>query len=403
MQALAEKHTITLVSFVRSEQDVQSAGALKQFCDQIETVLLPRSMLRDVTAFGLSLLRGKTFIVIRDHQPEMEATVQRLLSSGRYDIVHLDHLQMAQFVPQDTPIVKVLDEHNVEWRIIRRVSLSDSSIVKRLLAALEYPRLRQFEKEACCNADYVLTVTNEDASALKKLIGNSGSKQQRPRIETISIGVDTDYFGYSWRHHTEPRIVFVGTMYWPPNVDSVIHFCNDILPIARSEIPELRFDIVGLRPTRSVLNLQSTVSGVHVIGSVPDVRPYMAASRVFVVPLRAGSGMRVKILNAMAVGIPVVTTSIGCEGIDGLVQVKEPLSDYDNSDANIWVANSPHEFARAVVTLITNDGIARTLSRNGRALMETAYEWSIIRNRILDLYDRIEQELTRKSPDTTAS
>jgi glycosyltransferase involved in cell wall biosynthesis len=95
----------------------------------------------------------------------------------------------------------------------------------------------------------------------------------------------------------------------------------------------------------------------------------------------------------MAVGIPVVTTSIGCEGIDGLVQVQRPLADHDNSDANIWVADSPHEFARAVVTLVTHDGIARTLSRNGRTLMETVYDWSIIRNRILDLYDRIEQEM----------
>jgi glycosyltransferase involved in cell wall biosynthesis len=194
--------------------------------------------------------------------------------------------------------------------------------------------------------------------------------------------------------------VFVGTMYWPPNVDSVIHFCNDILPIARSEIPELRFDIVGLRPTRPVLNLQSAVPPVRVVGSVPDVRPYMAQSRVLVVPLRAGSGMRVKILNAMAVGIPVVTTSIGCEGIDGLVPVQQPLSDHDNRNANIWVANSPHDFARAVVTLMRDDELASTLSYNGRQLMTQRYSWATIAQQILRVYDHIEVELKERRSAT---
>jgi glycosyltransferase involved in cell wall biosynthesis len=196
--------------------------------------------------------------------------------------------------------------------------------------------------------------------------------------------------------------VFVGTMYWPPNVDSVIHFCKDILPIVRRDMPELRFDIVGLRPAKPVLQLQKTVPHVRVVGSVPDVRPYMAESRVFVVPLRAGSGMRVKILNAMAVGIPVVTTSIGCEGIDGLVPVQEPHADHDNGDANIWVADSPEDFARALITLMTNDGIARTLSRNGRALMEAMYGWDSIRGRIIDLYGRIAEDLTARTRRTIA-
>jgi len=394
LQALAEKHTVTLVSFVRSREEAEYAKELAQFCDRIETCVLKRSSLRDIACFLKSRMTRQSFIMIRDRSTEFESRLRDLLRERRYDVIHTVRLNMFQYVPaQGSSCTTVLDTENVESLVLRRMFQSDPLSIRGLLSLLESKRLADYERAACSRADFVLTVTDEDKSALTRLVANSAGKTPAPRIETIPIGVDTNYFTPSWRMPAEPRSLFVGTMYWPPNVDSVIHFCKDILPIAQSEIPELRLDIVGLRPTRSVLNLEGSVPGVHVVGSVPDVRPYMAGSRVFVVPLRAGSGMRVKILNAMAVGIPVVTTSIGCEGIDGLVQVKEPLADHDNRDANIWIANSPSEFARAVVTLITNDEIARTLARNGRALMETVYDWSIIRNRILDLYDRIEQEI----------
>jgi hypothetical protein len=135
LQALAEKHSVTLVSFVRSEQEVQSAGALKHFCDRTETVRLPRSALRDARAFGLWLLRRKSFIVTRDHPPEMEAMVPQVLSSGRYDAVHLDHLQMAQFLRHKAAIVKILDEHNAEWCITKRLSQTEPATAKKTFAA----------------------------------------------------------------------------------------------------------------------------------------------------------------------------------------------------------------------------------------------------------------------------
>jgi glycosyltransferase involved in cell wall biosynthesis len=242
----------------------------------------------------------------------------------------------------------------------------------------------------------VLTVTDEDKAVLTQLEGDS---RDRTPIETIPIGVDTGYFHYSWRPEDAPRAVFVGTMYWPPNVDSVIYFCRDILPLARTEIPELEFDIVGLRPAKSVIRLEKTCSRVRVTGSVDDVRPYMAQSRLLAVPLRSGSGMRVKILNAMAVGVPVVTTSIGCEGIGGLVPVQEPSTDPCNENANIWISDSPEDFSRAVVKLAGDDKLARTLSRNGRKLVETTYDWSVISKRIVEVYDRIEESIAARKPN----
>jgi sugar transferase (PEP-CTERM/EpsH1 system associated) len=407
LQALAEKHTVTLVSFVRSEQEAESAGTLKQFCDQIETVLLPRSKVRDLAWLLRSLVNGKSFIISRDWAGEFRSRVNDLLSKHPFDVIHVVRANMFQYVPADPCSYVVLDTENVEAQVVRRTFESKPFTVSGFLSLFESKRLEEYERMVCAKADLVLTVTEEDKDALSAhMVSMSGKKTRSTPIDIVPIGVDTGYFAYSWRPHPDPRAVLVGTMYWPPNVDCAVHFCRDILPLARKEIPELAFEIVGLRPTKKVVRLQQRLHGVRVTGSVEDVRPYMLHSRVFVVPLRAGSGMRVKILNAMAVGIPVVTTSIGCEGIDGLVQVQQPLAGHDNRDANIWVADSPHEFARAVVTLMTNDGIARTLSRNGRTLMETVYDWSIIRNRILDLYDRIEQEIpsrrvTRMPADCT--
>jgi glycosyltransferase involved in cell wall biosynthesis len=322
-----------------------------------------------------------------------------MLGSGSYDVIHVDHLQMAQFVPDNEQILNILDEHNVEWRIIERIAHSDGSLLKRSLAKIEYPKLRQFEKEMCMRAHYVLTVTDEDKSALGQLVGRVAGSPGYPLIETIPIGVDTDYFSHSWQRDQRDKCVFVGTMYWPPNVDSVIHFCQDILPLAKKDLPELAFEVVGLRPTRAVLELQERMPSVHVTGSVDDVRPYMSHSRAFVVPLRAGSGMRVKILNAMATGVPVVTTSIGCEGIDGLVPVREPSCADANREANVWIADTPQEFAGAVVALTRDDELAASISRNGRELMVERYDWRIISQRVLDLYARIETDLEKRRAD----
>jgi len=396
LKAVAEKHDVTLLSFVRSDEETELAEHLAQFCERIHTCRLTRSVLRDAKMFAVSLLRRESFIVRRDNALGMHAMVEQLMASADYDVVHVDHLQMAQFVPENGQTIKVLDEHNVEWRIVERIARSEPTVARRVLAALEYPRLRAFEREACGRADYVLTVTEEDRAALTQLIGGVRRQGEHPRIETIPIGVDTDYFSYSWQPERRAKCVFVGTMYWPPNVDSVMYFCRDILPLARPEIPELTFDIVGLRPAKAVLRLEKTCSGVRVAGSVDDVRPYMAQSRVLVVPLRSGSGMRVKILNAMATGVPVVTTSIGCEGIDGLVPVREPARADANREANVWIADTPQEFAGAVVALTRDDELSATLSRNGRKLMVEKYDWGIIRRTILGLYDEIEADLENR-------
>ena len=394
VKTLAGKHDVTLLSFVRSGEEAQHAAHLEEFCDRVETCPLQRSRFQDIKWLLKSCLKRQSFIIARDRSPQFQSKVDELLSTNQFDVIHVVRPNMFQYVPDRLSEYTVFDTENVEALIVRRIGRKRPLSASGLLSLFEWKKLQHYEREVCTKADLVLTVTDEDKAVLTELVG--GSPPSRTNIETIPIGVDTHYFHYSWQPEDAPRNVFIGTMYWPPNVDSVVYFCREILPLARRVIPELEFDIVGLRPTNTVLKLEKTCSRVTVTGSVDDVRPYMARCSVLVVPLRSGSGMRVKILNAMAVGVPIVTTSIGCEGIEGLVPVQEPIAEHRNDNANIWIADSPRDFSRAVVTLTRDDRLARTLSRNGRKLVEKAYDWSVISNRIIEVYDRIEESISTK-------
>jgi len=343
-----------------------------------------------------SWVSGGSFIISRDWSDEFHSRVADLLSKNRFDVIHAVRPNMFQYVPENTSNYTVLDTENVETQVVRRTFESKPFTLSGLLSLFESKRLEEYERMACAKADLVLTVTDEDNAALTALATSAAGDVQSTPIKTVPIGVDTEYFAYSWQPHPDPRSLFVGTMYWPPNVDCVTYYCRDILPLIRKSIRATQFDIVGLRPARAVIDLEKRVAGIHVSGSVDDVRPYMSRSRVLVVPLRAGSGMRVKILNAMAVGVPVVTTSIGCEGISGLVPVAKPTRLDANREANIWIADSPEEFSEAVVTLIRDDELASTISRNGRKLMLQRYDWTIIRQEILRIYDRIERDLGKR-------
>jgi len=397
LKALSKKHDVTLLSFVRSNEKLEHIAHMKRICRRVETILLRRSRAEDAKCLVKSWLTNRSFVIARDWSTEFQWRLNDLLSKDRFDVIHAVRPNMFQFVPDGHLAHRVLDTENVEAHIVRRLFESSRLTVAGLLSLFEFKRLSAYEKMACRKADLVLTVTENDKAALSGLTaGLSGGSECAP-IETIPIGVDTEYFGYSWQPDPEPRSVFVGTMYWPPNVDCVTRYCRDILPLIRKSAPALQFDIVGLRPARTVIELGRRTLGVQVCGSVKDVRPYMSRSRVFVVPLRAGSGMRVKILNAMATGVPVVTTSIGCEGIDGLVTVRTPTDLKSNPEANIWVADSSETFAEAVARLTKDDELATRLSRNGRKLMEERYDWRIISQRLLDLYDRIEADLKKRN------
>jgi glycosyltransferase involved in cell wall biosynthesis len=368
LNALASNHDVRVLTYVRSDEETACMDDLRAICANVHTVPLRRGKLRQVFDLARATALGRSFIVNRDSRREMQSAFDRLVGDFKPDVVHIDHLQMAQFVNFNAGYRTVLDHHNVESMIIKRLAQTSESAPTRFYAALEWPKLRNYELDVCRRTHRVLTVSEEDRSMLRDLA------PELDNIECVPIGVDVDYFQHTQRTEGSKNILSIGTMYWPPNVDSMLYFCREILPAVKSEIPDCTVTIAGQRPVESIVSLASDPC-IHVTGYVSDSREMSKGCGVFVVPLRSGSGVRVKILNALAMGLPVVSTSVGAEGL----AVK--------SGKHLILADTPTDFARAVVDVLRSPDLANDIGRNGRALVCDLYSWDRVGERLLSVYD----------------
>lgn len=259
----------------------------------------------------------------------------------------------------------VFDDHNAEYVLQRTAFESDAKRLTRAHAALysliQWQKLACYERAVCERAHHVVACSDTDANALRHLISNF----QFP-ISTIPNGVDTSLYVPSEevcaKPHAELALVFTGKMDFRPNVDAMLWFSDEILPRIRAEIPRAHLVIVGQKPAPRIAALAAR-AGVQVTGAVPDVRPFIADAAVYVMPLRMGSGTRLKALEAMAMGKAIVSTARGVEGI-ALTPEREAI-----------VADTPDDFARAVVALLRDPERRRALGRAARTLAETRYDW----------------------------
>lgn len=366
LRHLGARHEVSLLTFVRSGGEEPALSHLSQYCRAVDSCVIRRSARLNLLNAAKSLLRSECFVVSRDRHPAMCDKVLELLADGP-DLIYVDHLQMFQFVPQPAPCPVLLDDHNVEWRIIERFASADTPLAQRLFARLEWRKLRSYELDACRRADVVLTVTPQDREVL---VSNAVPAE---KVVALPVGVDTERLKPLRLPGNGEKVLTLGTMSWPPNADAVAYFAKSMYPRIKSEVPGVRFTIVGADPPPEIVALAARDPSVEVTGYVDDIRTAVEGTGAFVVPLRIGSGMRVKILDAMALGLPVVTTSIGCEGI-ALRPGEHAL-----------VADTPDRFADAVIRLLRDHDERARLGSAGRRLVEGSYSWP----RILSRLDRI--------------
>jgi glycosyltransferase involved in cell wall biosynthesis len=356
---LARRHEVTLVSFTRGE----SAGALdavRRHCHAVHTLPMVRGRLRDAWFLAASLLAAEPFTMRRDRRAAMHRLVEALGRVTRFDVVHADQLNMLQYASAARGARTVLDAHNALWLLTRRMAETAGLSLARPLLEREWRRLRAYEAAAGRVADAVLAVSEEDRRALADVMGPDVP------ITVVPIAVDTDEVQPLPRRADASRIVHVGTMFWPPNADAVRWFASEVFPRLRAARPDAAFDVIGARPPRAIRALMRPGSGVHVAGYVDDPAPYLQRAGAVVVPLRAGSGMRVKILSALAQGLPVVSTSVGCEGIAV------------RSGEHLLIADDPADFAAATLRLLADRTLADGLGRNGRRLIEARYDYRVV-------------------------
>jgi glycosyltransferase involved in cell wall biosynthesis len=378
LRYLAQRFEVTLLAFSRSDDRPEAIEHLRQYCKQVITVPIQRTKIRDLRMLAGSLLSGESFIIRRDTVPEMNAQIERLIASNSFDYVHADQLWMAQYglharqVAQGKKPCLVLDEHNACFQIYQRLAENEKDPFKRWLWAREWPALQRFEVRACASFDRVITVTEEDREILGGLMNGSqkGDLRAGPRkgFDTIPICVDADAVQPVTPKPNSLDALHLGTMFWMPNVEGVLWFARNVWPIVRQRFPQATFTVVGKNPPVSIRELEASApqgsgSGIVVTGYVADPQPYLEKAAVFVVPLFSAGGMRVKIVDGWRWGLPIVSTTIGAEGISYL------------DGENILIADSPEDFSRAVIRVLSDLELAQSLRQNGRRWVEQHYDW----------------------------
>ena len=313
--------------------------------------------MRDIAFFGRSMLRGRPFLIERDDSVAMRRAIADLLGKHGFDAVHADQLSMAQFAVDLSVPLRILDEHNAVWTIVRRAATEAKWSIRRIPAEFEWRKLRRYEGEICRDFDLTTVVSRQDYAALAEAAGADF------RAEVIPIAVDTKQLAFLPRTPEARHIISIATMFYPPNVEGVYWFARKVFPLIRRRSQQTHFLIVGSRPPAKVCRLARPGSHIGVTGYLVDLESVLKQSAVMVVPVHSGSGMRVKILEAFARGIPVVSTTIGIEGIDAL------------PDVHLLVADSPDQFARAVIRVLEEPQLARRLAEAARSFVGTHYDW----------------------------
>ena len=342
---------IDFVSF--ASEPVKDLEPLSSLCATVETVPLPHKQSSKASRYlgrAAALLLGKSYALHNFSSAEMRTVLERRLANEHYDLILADGLHVLFNLPE-TRVPVVLNSHNVEWLILDRYAALERNPAKRTYARIEADRLRDAERAACARITMALVCSACDGDLLRQLRADLPVfvVPNCVDVEPASAG-DGASGGDS-----VPTLLFQGVMEWYPNFDAASFFVSKIFPAIKREVPQARFVIAGRNPPEHLRAECAKVAGVEVTGTVPDMKPYVARTTVAVVPLRLGSGTRLKILEAAAAGKPVVSTSVGAEGLDF------------QSGKEIVIADDPDRFARETVELLRDAGRRAAMGRAAHA------------------------------------
>jgi len=358
---LARRHRVTVVTTHGPGDDPDGLARELSHCHQVISIpyVPPKSWSATFPAtVARSWLSAYPVDLWKWRVPDVQARVRTLCDSGTVDLCVADFLFAAANVPMGGPVPVALFEHNVEFLIWQRLCALESSPWRRLLFEIEWRKLRAREAKACTHADLTIAVSEDDRRRLEAVAPGI-------RAATIPTGVDTTYFTPQVLDERPDHLVFSGSMDWQPNEDAVTYFADTVLPRIRAEIPHVSFTVVGRNPSPHLRDVAAR-AGISVTGTVDDIRPSMAEAAVYVVPLRAGGGTRLKIFEALAMARAVVSTTVGAEGL--------PLE----PGRHFVAADGARDFADAVVGLLRDPQQRHALGQTGRSLVESSYSWPTI-------------------------
>ena len=387
IRLLARQHQIDLFSFLAPGEQFSADNHLATLCRRVVTAPQPvRSLARRALD---TLTASRPDMGLRLESQEAYSRLYALLDGESYDLVQAEGIEMAAYglaAAESQPKARLIfDDHNAEYLLQKRSALVDLGNPLRWPAAcyslIQWNKLHRYEQMICSRSDAVVAVSEPDRSALVQLVPDR-------LVDVVANGIDLAEYPYppaAPSFHQPPTLIFTGKMDYRPNVDAILWFAQEVLPLIQMQKSDVRLQVVGMNPHRRLSSL-ARLPGVEITGAVEDVRPYVYGAAVYVVPLRVGGGTRFKVLEALASGKPIVSTSLGVEGL-GLQDGRELL-----------IADEPQTFADAVLRLLADqagDGdLCAGLTGAGRRFVVSHFAWEQIVPRL----ERVYQAALRQEP-----
>ncbi len=369
---IAREHEVWLASFNAGHENPADIEHLREICREVVTVPFSRQG-------GLSNPLQAARYFFKGIPPTLRAYESRqflekileLISRVDFDVIQIEDSHMSiylDYLPSAVRSKTLLTFHDVNFHKHEKMSQVEPKRARKLRAWFHGRMMRDWEPFQAQRFGQCITMSQSDKDLL--LAANPGLK-----ITVLPNGVDTRLHSFLPFPENMNRLIFVGNMAYRPNIDAVTHFCKNIYPIIKANYPKIEFWIVGKDPSPEVTNLAG--NGVHVTGQVDDLTPYYKDSIMCVVPLRAGGGTRLKILEAMALGRPVVTTTVGCEGLEA------------RNGEHLFIADTPELFAKYALDLMNSKRLWSDITRQARALAVERYDWDLIAQKQVQLYEEI--------------
>jgi len=372
----SRNHLVSLAAFFRDEER-EYIPTVKPFCHDLKLVPLPakRSTLKATWDFFTSPVPH--YFLKGDDSQRMAETIADMVQKDRYDFVIAEYSVMGQFIhnnPLLPPVRRIISVHECYYLARRKAFRYNRFGLDKIKEAINLKGLKKYEFDMYRHADKVLTLTPQGKEKLLEICPELD-------IDVVPHGVDVEDFSFSEPEGEERSIVFVGNYLHYPNVDAVLFFHREIWPRIKSLLPEIKFYVVGQAPPLEIQNL-SKDNAIIVTGRVNDVRPYLKKGRIFICPVRLGGGFRGKILEAMAIGRPVVSTSLGAEGIPAVQR------------ENIILADNPEEFAQGILDLMNDDRLFEKIRKKARKLVEEKYAWE----KGVEIMEGVLKKMMEKNP-----
>lgn len=375
LRLIARRHDIHLIA-VRHKTAVydnvtveEAAAALRPLCASLDIVDISRWTRPLALGLGAaaSLATFQALSVRLYREPALRSTIRRVVARVRPDVLQLDTIGLAQYLDEAAGAATVIGHQNVESSMMRRRALFEPNPFTRAYCLYEANRLAAYERAMCPRANANVMVSADDAAQLARETGAA-------HVAVVSNGVDVESLQPVEREPGSKTLIFAGRQDQHANHDAARHFASTAWPAIRAAQPDARLLVVGANPPADVQALANAGLGIEVTGFVPDVRPYFERAAAAVIPIRAGGGTRLKVLDALALGMPVISTTFGASGLD-----LEPGVD-------VLIADEPDDFVAQVLRLFGDPDLQARLSARARRIAEDRFSWQRIADDLSTVY-----------------